>query len=113
VDGRPVRIAQANNAFVFPGLGLGTLVAEAREVTDGMLLAAAERLAEETAARAAGDEALFPAMRDLRAVSVRVAEAVVREARAAGVGSDIADGAIPGAVANAMWEPVYPKLETY
>lgn len=60
-DGRTVPIAQANNAFIFPGVGLGTLVAQAREVTDGMLLAAAERLAEETALRAPGD-ALFPSM---------------------------------------------------
>jgi malate dehydrogenase (oxaloacetate-decarboxylating) len=64
-DGRTVPIAQANNAFIFPGVGLGTLVAQPREVTDGMLLAAAERLAEETALRAPED-ALFPSMTDLR-----------------------------------------------
>jgi malic enzyme len=111
--GRSIRIAQANNAFVFPGLGLGALVGEAREVTDGMLLAAAERLAEETEARARGEEALFPAMADLRAVSARVAEAVVREAARAGVGSDLADDHIAAAVNDAMWEPVYPRLQPY
>jgi malic enzyme len=111
--GRTVRIAQANNAFVFPGLGLGALVSEAREVTDGMLLAAAERLAEETTGRAGAEEALFPAMADLRAVSVRVAEAVVREAREAGLGRDVPDDLIAAEVAAAMWEPVYPRLEAY
>jgi malate dehydrogenase (oxaloacetate-decarboxylating) len=111
--GRPIRIAQANNAFIFPGLGLGALVADAREVTDGMLLAAAEQLAEETALRAGGEEALFPAMADLRAVSARVAEAVVREAVRAGVGIEIADERIADAVKSAMWEPVYPTLQAY
>jgi malic enzyme len=112
-EGGAVRIAQANNAFIFPGVGLGTLVACAREVTDGMLLAAAERLAEETAARAQGEEALFPAMAALRGVSARVAEAVVREARASGVGLDLPDERIPAAVAEQMWEPVYPSLQPY
>jgi malic enzyme len=111
--GRTVRIAQANNAFVFPGLGLGALVAEAREVTDGMLLAAAERLAEETTARAGAEEALFPAMADLRAVSVQVAEAVAREAGRTGVGIAIEEERLAGAVADAMWEPAYPRLQPY
>ncbi|HET8647784.1 MAG TPA: malic enzyme-like NAD(P)-binding protein, partial [Vicinamibacteria bacterium] len=113
LEGRAVRIAQANNAFIFPGLGLGTLVAAAREVTDGMLLAAAERLAEEPAARARGEEALFPTMAELRPVSACVAQAVVQEARRAGVGVDVPDERIPGAVSEEMWEPVYPSLQPY
>ena len=108
-----LRIAQANNAFIFPGVGLGALVSDAREVTDGMLLAAAERLAAETTARAGAEEALFPTMAELRAVSAAVAEAVVREARQAGVGVDIADDRIAAAVAETMWEPVYPGLQVY
>jgi malate dehydrogenase (oxaloacetate-decarboxylating) len=111
--GRAIRIAQGNNAFIFPGLGLGTLVAEAREVTDGMLLAAAERLSEETEARAGGDEALFPTMGDLRAVSARVAEAVVREAGRAGVGIALPEDGIAAAVKDAMWAPTYPHLQPY
>lgn len=111
--GRTVRIAQANNAFVFPGLGLGTLVSEAREVTDGMLLAAAERLAEETARRALDDGGLFPSMAELRAVTASVAEAVVREARKAGVGLAIPDDRVAQTVVDAMWEPVYPRLQSY
>jgi malate dehydrogenase (oxaloacetate-decarboxylating) len=111
--GSTVRVAQANNLFIFPGVGLGALVSDAREVTDGMLVAAAERLAEETAARTGAEEALFPTMADLRAVSARVAEAVVCEARRAGVGKDIPDDDVAAAVAESMWEPVYPRLKAY
>jgi malate dehydrogenase (oxaloacetate-decarboxylating) len=108
---RVLRVAQANNAFIFPGLGLGTLVAEAREVTDGMLLAAAGRLAEETALRAGRDEALFPPMAELRDVTAVVAEAVVREVRRTGLGRELPDEGIPEAVRAAMWAPVYPRMQ--
>ena len=53
---------------------------------------------------------LYPRIRDLRAVTARVAEAVVREAREACVGLPYEDGAIPGAVSRFMWEPAYPEL---
>jgi malic enzyme len=51
--------------------------------------------------------ALYPRVRDLRRVSTRIAEAVVREARDSGVGRVLADDAIPRAVAEAQWEPAY------
>jgi malate dehydrogenase (oxaloacetate-decarboxylating) len=110
-DGGSVRIAQANNAFIFPGLGLGALVARARVVSDGMLLAAADRLAEETRRRCGPEGALFPTMDDLRRVTAAVAEAVVLEALRTGVaGAVIAEEDIPHTVAGAMWEPAYPTL---
>jgi malic enzyme len=109
--GRTVRIGQANNAFIFPGVGLGALVAQAREVSDGMLLAAAERLAEEVLAGDPERDGLFPPIADLRRVTRRVAEAVVRQAREEGVGRPIPDAQIAAAVASAMWEPVYPSLD--
>ena len=109
--GRRVRISQGNNAFVFPGVGLGALVAEAREVTDGMFAAAAEVLAGEVSAADLAEVVLFPPMGQLRRVTARVAAAVVREARDRGLGRALPDAEIPGAVAAAMWEPVYPTLE--
>jgi malate dehydrogenase (oxaloacetate-decarboxylating) len=110
VGGRRQRVSQGNNAFVFPGIGLGALVAEAPAVTDGMFAAAANTLAalvdEDDLARGL----VFPPMRDLRAVTVRVAEAVVREARDHGQGRALADAAIASAVRSAMWDPVYADL---
>ena len=75
-----MRVGQGNDAFVFPGIGLGALVAEAREVTDAMFATAAETLAALVAEADLADGLVFPPMRDLRGV------------------------------AAAMWEPDYPQL---
>jgi malic enzyme len=109
-NGRTVRVGQGNNVFVFPGVGLGVLVAEAREVTDTMFAAAAETLAAQVSEADLAEGLVFPPMRDLRRVTVRVAEAVVREARDRGLGRPISDAEIPEAVAAAMWVPDYPEL---
>ncbi len=103
-------IGQGNNAFVFPGIGLGAIVAKARRVTDGMLEAAARRLAAEVGDEDLASGSLFPAIRRLRPITARVAEAVVTAARDEGVGRDLPDADVAGAVASAMWEPVYPEL---
>jgi len=110
VAGGTVTIGQANNAFVFPAIGLGAILAEAREVTDSMFTVAADRLASipKDADLAAGS--LFPRVRDLRRVTASIAEAVIREARDCGVGKTIPDAQIPGLVAQAMWTPEYPEL---
>jgi malic enzyme len=106
--GREHRIGQSNNVFVFPGVGLGILVAEAREVTDGMFTAAARQLAQEVHADDLEAGSLFPPAGRIREVTAQVAAAVVREAREAGVANRILEDAqIPGAIAEAMWNPAY------
>ena len=105
--GREIRIGQCNNAFIFPGLGLGALVAEAREVTDRMFRRAAECLAQQVPEEDLAAGALYPRVRDLRRVSTRIAEAVAREARDSGMGKARSDEAISRAVREAQWEPVY------
>jgi malic enzyme len=110
-EGRTVRFGQGNNSFVFPGVGLGALVSEAREVTAGMFAAAADALADEVRAEDLAAGSLFPPIHELRRVTARVAEAVVRQARADGVGREIADADIPAAVARAIWNPQYPALD--
>jgi malic enzyme len=105
-----VTIGQANNAFVFPGIGLGAILSEAREVTDSMFTAAADRLAAIPNESDLAHGSLFPSVRDLRRVTAVIAEAVIREARDCGVGKPIADAQIPELVAGAMWTPEYPEL---
>ncbi|HEX9010305.1 MAG TPA: NAD-dependent malic enzyme [Holophagaceae bacterium] len=108
LEGREHRIGQGNNVFIFPGVGLGALVAGAREVTDGMFAAAARQLAREVRDEELAAGSLFPSTARIREVSAHVAEAVVREARKSGVAErPLEDGLIPGAVAEAMWEPTY------
>jgi len=103
-------IGQANNAFVFPGIGLGTMVAEARRVSDGMLAAAARALADEVRDEHLDASSLFPAIASLRRVTARVAAAVVAAARDEGLGRALPDDAVPDAVDAAMWAPDYPDL---
>jgi malate dehydrogenase (oxaloacetate-decarboxylating) len=105
--GRMHRIGQGNNAFIFPGLGLGALVAEAREISEGLFAAAAWRLAEEVKDADLAVGSLFPPVADLRRVTASVAQAVVRQAREEGIGRPIPDEVIPAAVAEAMWFPEY------
>jgi len=109
--GRTTRVGQGNNVFIFPGVGLGALLSEAREITEGMFAAAADRLAAEVRDEDLAAGSLFPPIADLRRITARIAEAVVREARGEGVGRDLSDAEIPRVVAAAMWEPAYPRLE--
>ena len=108
--GRTIAIGQANNAFVFPAIGLGAILSEAREVTDSMFTVAADALASVPSEADLATGSLFPRVRDLRRVTAMIAEAVIREARECGVGKAIPDAQIPALVADAMWTPEYPEL---
>ncbi|QUC14553.1 NAD-dependent malic enzyme [Arachnia propionica] len=108
-DGVTYTIGQGNNALLYPGLGLGAVVSGAREITDGMLLAAAEAVASQVDPLPRG-AALLPPVRDLRASSAIVAEAVARCAETEGVASRTHDD-LARAIKDAMWEPVYGSWE--
>jgi malate dehydrogenase (oxaloacetate-decarboxylating) len=110
-EGRAIRVGQGNNAFIFPGVGLGALVSQAREITESMFTAAAARLADLVRAEDLAAGSLFPPIADLRAVTAEIAVAVAREARNAGVGQPLEDAEMEGVVRASMWEPVYPVLE--
>jgi len=103
------QVAQANNALIFPGLGLGVTVSRARRVSDGMLAAAADALAGLADASAPGAAVLPPVTR-MREVSAAVAEAVARAAVAEGLSEAPLDG-LSERVRAAMWEPAYPEVE--
>ncbi|WP_302185302.1 NAD-dependent malic enzyme [Streptomyces sp. GMY02] len=110
VDLKGVRhvIGQANNALLYPGLGLGTIVSRARRVTPGMLLAAAEAVADQARVGAPG-AALLPPVADLRASSATVAVAVARAAITEGVAENRPENLVQ-AVQDAMWQPRYGPL---
>jgi malate dehydrogenase (oxaloacetate-decarboxylating) len=108
-DGVRHQIAQANNALIFPGLGLGVTVARARRVSDGMLAAAAAALAGLTDASTPG-AAVLPSVASLRDVSAAVAVAVAQAAQAEGL-AQVPLGDPAKQVAQAMWTPGYPTIE--
>jgi malate dehydrogenase (oxaloacetate-decarboxylating) len=101
-------IGQANNALVYPGIGLGTIVSRAEHVTDAMLLAASEAIAGLVDVSQPG-AGLLPQVENLRAVSATVAVAVAVQAATDGVAQDLDDPV--RAVQDGMWQAAYRPLE--
>ena len=104
-DGVTFTIGQGNNALLYPGLGLGVIVSGASQVTDGMLLAAAQAVSSQVDSSQPG-ASLLPPVANLRASSATVAVAVARQAQADGVATRTHDNLVQ-AVQDAMWQPVY------
>lgn len=98
-------IGQANNAMLYPGLGLGVIVSGAKHVTDGMLLAAAEAVASQVNPLDEG-ASLLPSVNNLRASSATVAVAVAKQAVKDGVATKQPENWVQ-AVQDAMWQAVY------
>jgi malate dehydrogenase (oxaloacetate-decarboxylating) len=102
---------QANNALVFPGLGLGVIACRARRVTDGMLAAAARAVANLVDVTVPGSP-LLPPVHALRATSVAVAVAVVQAARADGVAARYPEADLAEHVRALQWQPVYRPVRS-
>ncbi len=102
-------IGQANNVFIFPGVGLGALVAEAREVTDEAFMIAAEELAASVPAARLRSGGIYPPIGQLRSIARRIAIAVVRRLRDTGYGRQFRDEEIEPAVDAAMWVADYVR----
>jgi malate dehydrogenase (oxaloacetate-decarboxylating) len=107
--GRTYTIAQANNALVFPGLGLAAAVVRARRITDDMIAAAADAIAALADTTNPG-AALLPPVTDLRTVSAAVAIAVAKAADQHGQAQQPLTDPVKQ-VHQAMWRPEYPPFE--
>ena len=110
LNGRVIRTGQCNNAFIFPGVGLGVIASGASRVTDAMFSAAARVLSDCAPVLNEPDGPLFPPLETVREVSYRVALAVGAEAVKAGLTSMNPDS-LERAVANKMWAPHYVPLK--
>ena len=99
--------SQCNNLYVFPGLGLGALVAQAPKVTDAMFLAASRTLSAQVTREQEARGFLLPPMENIRAISRAVAKAVAIEARDSGLGRLVDDETYEEIIARAQWEPRY------
>jgi malate dehydrogenase (oxaloacetate-decarboxylating) len=107
--GRAHGIAQCNNVYIFPALGLGLIASRARRVTDGMILAAARTLGENAPAAKDPDAPLLPAVRDLRSVAIEIAVAVARQAQSDGVAPPCDLAELRQRIVRTQWTPTYPR----
>jgi malate dehydrogenase (oxaloacetate-decarboxylating) len=109
--GSPVVIAQCNNVYIFPALGLGVVASGARRVTDGMFLAAARGLARESPARTDRAGPLLPPISDLRRTAVEIALAVGLEAQRTGQAPPSTVEALRAQIVATQWSPHYPRYD--
>jgi malate dehydrogenase (oxaloacetate-decarboxylating) len=108
-NGVSYEIGQSNNAFVFPGLGLGAIVAKAEIISKGMFTAAANAVAKMSDSSTPG-ASLLPSIEKLHAVSIGVAVEVAKAAIEEGVArADITN--VEKAVVDAVWEPEYKEIK--
>ena len=111
LDGRTHVVGQANNVFVFPGVGLGALAAKAWEVTDRMFLVAAQTLASLVPTERIEMGAIYPRLTELRAISREIAIAVAREAVDGKVAPMATNAEIDAAVDACIWGPEYEAFD--
>lgn len=107
-QGRTYRFGQCNNVYIFPGIGLGALAAQATQVTDGMFLEAAQTLAAFSPAHKDATAPLFPPVEEVRKISRKIALAVAKKACEEKVAkAPLAD--IEKRIDALVWNPRYPK----
>ncbi|HUZ17731.1 MAG TPA: NAD-dependent malic enzyme [Spirochaetia bacterium] len=106
-EGKRSVVGQGNNAFIFPGLGLGMLVSGASRVTPGMLSAAAEALADYTDPGRLALGGVYPQIAQMQRLSRHVAEAVAVQAAADGVAARAPSKDWPDEIARFVWTPAY------
>jgi malic enzyme len=110
IGGRTHVVGQANNVFVFPGVGLGAVAVRAWEVTDRMFLVAAMTLADMVPVERLEQGAIYPRLTELRSISRAIAIAVAREGRDGGVAPMATDAELEAAVDACIWAPQYDWL---
>lgn len=107
--GREIPIAQCNNIYIFPALGLGVIASGARRVTDSMMLAAARALAVNSPALKDPSASLLPPLTDLRRVAAKIALAVGTQAQKDGVAAKLGEDELRQHVTTTQWTPEYPS----
>jgi len=111
-DGVEHAVAQCNNVYIFPAMGLAVTAAQATRVTDEMMRVAATTLGDASPALADPNAPLLPAVADVPDVAVRIAQAVAAQAVADGVAPKRSDDELAERIAQVRWTPVYPSTPT-
>ena len=105
--GKDFRTDQNNNAYVYPGIGLGAIAVRARRISDGMFLAAANAIAAHSPAKRDPTANLLPPLLESRKLSFAVALAVARQAQQEGCADARSEDETVAAIGAKIWEPVY------
>nr|WP_298380141.1 NAD-dependent malic enzyme [uncultured Halomonas sp.] len=109
IGDRRVPIAQCNNAYIFPGIGLGVVASKATRITDTMLMAASNALANNAPIVIKGEGALLPSLGDIREVSMLIAFEVAKQAQEEGVALRSSDEALREVIERNFWYPRYRR----
>ena len=109
VAGRTIDIAQCNNCYIFPGIGLAVLAANIKRISDSMMMAAAVALSELAPAMKTGEGRLLPELHNIREVSKHIAQAVIKQAVVEGHCIEMQAADIKKAVECTMWQPQYSE----
>jgi malate dehydrogenase (oxaloacetate-decarboxylating) len=107
INGRTIHIAQCNNSYIFPGIGLGVIASKASRVTENMLMAASNALAECSPIVTGEGDAMLPPLKDIQAVSKKIAFAVAKQAQADGMALEISDEMLSASIERNFWMPNY------
>lgn len=106
-EGNKYPIAQCNNAYIFPGLGLGVIAIKAQRITDGMFMAASEALASCSPRISDKQGKLLPSLKEIHDVSKTIAVAVAKQAIKEGLAQPVADSEIHSLIERNFWLPEY------
>ena len=109
IDGQTFEIAQCNNSFIFPGIGLGILAGGATRVSNGMLMASSRALAECSPLGQNGTGSLLPRLEDIQQVSKYIAFAVAKQAIEEDLALACTDELLKQQIENNFWEPEYRR----
>jgi malate dehydrogenase (oxaloacetate-decarboxylating) len=106
-EGKPFRIDQTNNSYIFPGMGLGIIAVRAKRVTDSMFMAAAKALADASPAKNDKRANLLPPISKIREISFQVALATAKEAIHLGLADPCSPAELEKKIRQKMWTPAY------
>lgn len=108
--GRTYTIAQSNNAYIFPAMGLAVLAAGARRVSDGMFMAAAYALSEQAPVVTGEGDALLPALDHIQQISKKIALAIAQQAQREGLAPELSETDTQQKIEARFWHPVYRPI---
>ncbi|WP_163933952.1 NAD-dependent malic enzyme [Paraferrimonas sp. SM1919] len=111
IGDRTWEIAQCNNSYIFPGIGLGVLAAGANRVTDDMLMESSRALAECSPLASNPEGSLLPSLEDIHSVSKHIAFAVAKQAIKDGVAPRVNNDVLKAAIEHNFWSPEYREYK--